>query len=218
MLKRSFFEKISNIYVILGLVLIVLSIVFIAIPIAPYVAYRINPGFSEGEIENISAELFEEPLEDLVEKETKEEPERKVLPPLDTTLPDEAYVVIPKIDVFSPIGESEDPEITLREGTWMASDYGRPPNNDLPIILAAHRFGYVYWDRETRNRLSFYNLPRTRVGDKIKIIWEQREYEYEIYAEDDSTYVKDYTADLIIYTCKYFNSPQRIFRYAKRIN
>jgi sortase (surface protein transpeptidase) len=100
----------------------------------------------------------------------------------------------------------------------MSPDYGQPDKNDLPIIVAAHRFGYVYWDRETRNRVSFFRLPDTKVGDEIEIIWNQRRYVYEIYAEDESTYIKDYEADLILYTCKYFNSPQRIFRYATRIN
>jgi hypothetical protein len=66
--------------------------------------------------------------------------------------------------------------------------------------------------------MSFFSLPKTRVGDKIDIIWGQRKYEYEIYKAETKTQISDYDADLILYTCLLYNSPDRIFRYARRIN
>jgi sortase (surface protein transpeptidase) len=175
--------------------------------------YRLNPNLTDTEVDNISRDVVETQI---VSAEVNEGDNN--LPEFDASLPEDPYLLIPSITVSSPIGQNSDPEISLKDGTWMAPDYGQPDENDLPIIAAGHRFGYVYWDRETRNRVSFFKLPDTKVGDKVEIIWNQRKYVYEIYAVDESTYIKDYEADLILYTCKYFNSPQRIFRYAMRIN
>jgi sortase (surface protein transpeptidase) len=211
--KKKFFNKLINIYTIVGFLFLILSLLFIAFPIAPYIMYRLNPNLTDTEIDNISRDVVETKI---VSVEVNERDNN--LPKFDPSLPEDPYLLIPSITVSSPIGQSDDPEISLKNGTWMSPDYGQPDENDLPIIVAAHRFGYVYWDRETRNRVSFFRLPDTKVGDKIEIIWNQRKYVYEIYAEDESTYIKDYEADLILYTCKYFNSPQRIFRYAMRTN
>jgi sortase (surface protein transpeptidase) len=213
MKKKKFFNKLVNIYTIAGFLFLALSLLFIAFPIAPYIMYRLNPNLTDTEVDNISRDVVETQI---VSVEVNERDNN--LPEFDASLPEDPYLLIPSITVSSPIGQSSDPEISLKDGTWMAPDYGQPDENDLPIIAAAHRFGYVYWDRETRNRVSFFKLPDTKVGDKIEIIWSQRKYVYEIYAEDESTYIKDYEADLILYTCKYFNSPQRIFRYAMRVN
>jgi sortase (surface protein transpeptidase) len=213
MKKKKILNIISNVYVVLGFLFITLSIVFISIPIAPYILYRIKPDLTDTEIDNISRRVVEGSIvpKDIDESDNK-------IPDFDPSLPEDPYVLIPEIKVSSPIGQSIDPEESLKDGTWMAPDYGTPEDNSLPIILAAHRFGYVYWDRETRNRVSFFNLPDTGIGDSVEIIWNQRKYKYVIYAVDESTYIKDYEADLILYTCKYFNSPQRIFRYANRVN
>ncbi|MCD4811624.1 hypothetical protein K8R14_03410 [bacterium] len=212
MKKNIFIKKLSNIYVILGFSFLALAFILIAIPVSPYILYRLNPDLTDTEIDNIKEEIYEEPI---VPVEVNEKD--NVLPDFNASLPQEPHLVISRIEVFSPIGESNDPETSLRNGTWMASDYGNPEDRSLPTILAAHRFGYVYWDITTRNTLSFFNLPKTRIGDSVIIIWEQREYEYEIFAEDESTFIKTYDADLILYTCKYFNSTQRIFRYANRV-
>jgi sortase (surface protein transpeptidase) len=213
MKKKRFFNKLINIYTIVGFLFLALSLLFIAFPIAPYIMYRLNPNLTDTEVDNISRDVVETQITSAEVNEGHNN-----LPEFDASLPEDPYLLIPSITVSSPIGQSSDPEISLKDGTWMAPDYGQPDENDLPIIVAAHRFGYVYWDRETRNRVSFFKLPDTKVGDTIEIIWNQRKYVYEIYAEDESTYIKDYEADLILYTCKYFNSPQRIFRYAMRVN
>jgi sortase (surface protein transpeptidase) len=213
MKKKQLIQNISNFYVILGFSFLLISIVLIAIPTAPYILYRLNPGYTQNEVENISKQISQEPIlpAEIDEKDYS-------LPDFDPSLPEDPYILIPSIQVSSPIGDSTNPEDSLRNGSWIASDFGNPEEDSLPIIIAAHRFGYVYWDRETRDRLSYYNLPKTKVGDTIEIIWNQRKYIYEIFDIDDSTYIKSYDADLIIYTCKYFNSPQRIFRYANRVN
>jgi sortase (surface protein transpeptidase) len=211
--KKQLLNGIRKIYVVLGFLFIGISLALIAFPIAPYIMYRLNPGLTDTEIDNISKEVVETIIAPVEVND-----EDSCLPDFDSSLPEEPYLLIPNIKVSSPIDDTKNPEESLKNGTWMAPDYGTPDKNSLPIIVAAHRFGYVYWDSETRNRVSFFNLPKIHIGDTIEIIWDQRKYVYEVYAEDESTYIKDYEADLILYTCKYFNSPQRIFRYAVRVN
>lgn len=210
MKKEHFFEKLSKSYAIIGLSILIIGFSLIFIPNIPQLWYMISPDATNDEIEAITKEIT---IEDLFEEEEQEPDDN--LPPLNTNLPENSYVVINTIGVYSPINMGDDYIQILKEGSWLVSDFGTPTDNTLPIILAAHRFGYTYWDKETRERISFFNLPKTHIGDKISIIWNQREYTYEIYKEDESSYISDYDADLILYTCKYFNSPIRIFRYAK---
>ena len=200
-------SKVSNIYVILGFVFITGALALVATPIMPYIIYRINPGETANEVEKISQPVAND--------EDVKTDDAKTLPPLDTTLPEKPYVRISKIGVDSPISTASDYTEALKQGTWLVSGYGTPENGISPIILAAHRFGYIYWDDATRVKISFFNLPKTHEGDIINIIWNQRQYSYEIYHEEEGTQITDYSADLILYTCKYFNSPTRIFRYAR---
>lgn len=204
---HNLLSKISNIYVILGFVFIIGALALVATPIMPYIIYRINPGETTNEVEKIS-----QPVAEAEEVETDD---TKTLPPLDTTLPEKPYIRISKIGVDSPISTASDYTEALKQGTWLVSGYGTPENGISPMILAAHRFGYIYWDDTTREKISFFNLPKTHEGDTISIIWNQRQYSYEIYHEEEGTQITDYSADLILYTCKYFNSPTRIFRYAR---
>ena len=214
MSKKEKITKLLNIYQTMGFVFLLFSLILIAIPVSPYIWYRLNPEAVEADERKIVTELIV-PEEEIEEKEP--EPE-ETIPPFNPDLPEGYFVLIPKIGVNSPIGDTKDYRKALLKGTWIVSDYGTPEKDTLPIILAAHRFGYTSWTNEFRNRISFYNLPKTQKGDKISIYWNQREYIYEIYASEESTYISDYTAELILYTCKYFNSPVRIFRYANRVN
>lgn len=203
-------QKINNLYVALGFFFLFLALVAIFVPIWPYVWYRLNPTETDRDIEKIVREITPEIIE-------KKEETISRIPPLDPSLPEESFVIIPKISVESPISTSKSYKEGLDKGSWIVSDYGNPEKTELPIILAAHRFGYSSWSVEKRNRISFYNLPETQEGDDVFIYWNQRRYNYKIYKSEESTYISDYSADLILYTCKFFNSPIRIFRYAELV-
>ena len=114
--------------------------------------------------------------------------------------------------------DGEDVEAILRTGIWRVPDFGTPPENLQPIILAAHRWGYLEWSASFRKLNSFYHLPQLKVGDTIKVIWEQRQYEYKVYSTETGTQITDYNAKLILYTCQLWNSPVRFFVYANRNN
>lgn len=208
--KKKFLEKITKIYTFLGFILLFIAVITITIPMWPYLWYRINPKETEKDIEKIIKEVTPEKIE------AKKE-EISNIPEFDPSLPVGKYVIIPKINVESPISTNKDYNEGLKKGSWIVSNYGNPEQPNLPIILASHRFGYSNWSIEKRNKISYYNLPKTGKDDIIEIYWNQRKYKYKIYASEESTYISDYSADLILYTCKFFNSPIRIFRYAERV-
>lgn len=207
--KETLLKKINKAYVVIGFTFLFIALIFVSIPIWPYIWYRINPNESEKDIAKIVKEVTPKKVEN---KERESD-----IPPLDTSLPEGKFVIIPKIKVESPISTSKDYNEGLKQGSWIVSNYGTPEKTELPIILASHRFGYSSWGIEKRNKISYYNLPQTNENDTVLIYWNQREYKYRIYKAEESTYITDYRADLILYTCKFFNSPVRIFRYAERI-
>jgi sortase (surface protein transpeptidase) len=210
--KKKLIEKLSKSYQTIGVGVLILGLVLILVPVSPYIWYLINPQATDAEIEALSAEIIPE-REVIVEKEVD-----KQLPPVDESLTSLPHVVIDKIGVYSPINTGDNYTLALKSGSWIVPEFGDPINNSESIIIASHRFGYSSWSRETRDKISYYNLPKTEVGDTIEIIWDQRRFEYEIYKAEENTYITDYDADLILYTCKFYNSPIRIFRYAKAVN
>ena len=140
-------------------------------------------------------------------------------PRLDTSLPLENRVSIPSVGINTKINEMpyENYEEALKVGVWRVPDFGTPYERKAPVILAAHRYGYLRWSVPYRLKNSFYNLPKVKVGDTVEIIWRQRKYIYEVYAEGKGEEITDYSADLILYTCEDLTSPVRIFKYARLI-
>ena len=82
------------------------------------------------------------------------------------------------------------------------------------MILAAHRFGYLEWTQSYRLKNSFYDLPKLESGNEVEIVWNQHRYTYKITKVEEGTEIKDYSSDLVLYTCKFLKSPIRIFVYA----
>jgi len=214
-MNKKFLKALSKTYLIFGIVLIFFAFSIIAITFYPQIWYSLSKTATETE-----ASTIQEQLTEIAEYEPEKEIEEQeiTLPPLDTSLPKENLLRIASIGVDSEISQEQDPNKGLDKGIWMVPDFGTPEINDLPIIIAAHRFGYVYWSSEFREKSSFYNLPKLRVGDRVQIIWNQRSYEFEVYKAEDNTQITDYEADLILYTCRMYNSPVRVFRYLSRVN
>lgn len=138
-------------------------------------------------------------------------------PKFDASLPTQNKLSIPAIGVNTVLEEAmyDNYESALKKGVWRAPDYGTPFDRSMPTILAAHRFGYLAWTGIFRNKSSFYNLPKLKLGDTVEVIWRQRKYTYEVYAEAKGDSISDYSADLILYTCETLNGPVRIFKYAR---
>lgn len=201
---------------IFGFLLLIGAIVLISIPSLPYLWYRISSTATSKETESIS-EPATEGNETSFTEVIEEDSEESNLPDFDATLPYYNTLSIPSIGVNGLIHEGDDPQASLEDGVWMVPELGNPEEKTT-TILAAHRFGYITWTNEFRTKNTFYNLPKTEKGDTIEIVWNQRKYTYEIYKAEEGTAITDYEADLILYTCKLFNTPTRIFRYASRTN
>ncbi len=213
-------------YLYLGISLWILTVIFAVTPIWPYVYYRLSPGTSDvlaatiGNTVNVipspsvipaKAGIYKNNLDPRVREDDNP------LPPFDPSLPADNGVIIDKIGVRGQIHEGDNWAEILKAGIWRVPDFGTPENPDQPTILAAHRWGYVTWTNSFRTLNSFYNLPKLAVGDQIQVVWNQRKYVYEVYASQTGDKITDYSADLILYTCELWNSPTRIFKYAKRI-
>ena len=143
---------------------------------------------------------------------------QKYEPPFDETLPLGTWISIPKIGVDTEARATVNPDEALDYGVWMVPDFGTPGTQEDPIIMAAHRFGWKsWWQDDYWRKHSFYLLTDTVPGDRIEVIYEQRKWTYEIYAGEEGTEITDYDADLILYTCKFLNSPIRYFRYDRLV-
>ncbi len=152
----------------------------------------------------------------------------KYQPPFDALLPEGDWIIISRIGVRTQLLRTQSEQEALDTGVWWVPDFGVPGDTDKPMILAAHRFGWRWWWNTLTDptdpqslyalRNSFYNLPSTEPGDQIEIISGQRKYVYEIYSGEESHEISDYSANLILYTCKFLNSPIRHVRYARLIN
>jgi hypothetical protein len=148
-------------------------------------------------------------------------PTRQVAQPqYDETLPEGTWVIIPRIGVRTEILESEKSEDALNKGVWRVPEFGIVGDVTKPMILAAHRYGYVNWWKGSQywRYHSFYLLPDLEPGDLVIVISGKRKYLYEIYSGEEGEEISDYNADLILYTCKLLNSPVRHFRYARLLD
>lgn len=141
-------------------------------------------------------------------------------PKRDVSLPEGHYLAIPRIGVDTVIWEAPtaEYETALKKGVWRVPEFPKPDKPDgRPIILAAHRFGYTAWTQAYREQNSFYNLPKVEVGDTVTLTWDQHKYEYKVTKVEEGTEITDYQSDLILYTCKFLVSPQRVFVYAEQV-
>jgi len=207
-------------YLTLGIFLWLFAVIFTLAPIWPHVYYRLSPSTSEVLAQTLGTKPVSRPKKVPATSPPYEGGDRegvKRQPPIDKTLPKENGLIIDKIGVRGQLHEGTDYSSILKTGLWHVPDFGTPENNQQPIIIAAHRWGYLSWTNSFRTLNSFYNLPKLAVGDKVEIVWNQRKYTYQIYASEEGEQITDYNANLILYTCQLWNSPVRVFKYAKLI-
>lgn len=206
--QKKFLSYILKFQTQLGLLFLILALITILIPSLPQIWYRVFPESTESEVETISQ---------LVPQTSSKTITNSRLPEKDSSLPKTNYILIEKIGVKATLKNSKDYTNVLKNGAWMVNDFPTPNELSKPVIVASHRFGYLDWSAKERREISFYNLPKLKKGDKIEIIWDQRKYIYKIVDSSEGSNIKSYNHDLILYTCKLYNSPTRVFRYAQRI-
>lgn len=216
-----------NFFVSVGILFWVLTITFALLPSWPHLYYRLRPQVSETLASTIASTISETPTispsptpsaQPTTVTPTPTPRPSPTLPEVDPSLPTENGLIIDKIGVRGQIHEGDDWEKILRTGIWRVPNFGTPEDTSHPIILAAHRWGYLNWSSAFRRLNSFYSLPQLKTGDKIKIVWGQRQYEYTVSSTTTGDKITDYTFDLILYTCQLWDSPIRYFVYATRSN
>ena len=217
----------KKLYINLGISLWLLAVVFVILPSWPNFYYRISPQASETLASTIAYTVTEKPITTVTPSIKTPEivpsptPTPKItLPDFDPTLPEENGLIIDKIGVRGEIHEGDNWQEILKTGIWRVPNFSTPdnPSPNKPVIIAAHRWGYVDWSASFRKLNSFINLPNLKTDDKIEIIWNQRKYVYKIYSTETNTAITDYSADLILYTCQLWNSPTRFFVYATKVD
>lgn len=198
--------KLAKVLALSGIFLIIISFL-------PSVWYSIKSsgGLKISELIALTAKKSVEQSIPVVSKESDYQPG------YDPKFPAENRLKIISAGIDTPIREAtiDNSEAALKKGVWRVSDFGTPYSREKPVILAAHRYGYLAWSIPYRLKNSFYNLPKLKVGDTVEIVWRQRKYRYEVYAESKGEEITDYAASLILYTCESLNSPVRIFKYAR---
>jgi len=204
--KTKFLKKLATWTLILGVVSIVVAF-------APSVWYTLS-GSAE-KIASILARPVGDDFGDLAN--TTSDQKEAYQPRFDPTLSLENKLLIPSTSIETEIHEAtlDNFEDALKKGVWRVSDFSTPAGRNSPVILAAHRYGYLTWSIPYRLKNSFYNLPKLEVGERVEVVWRQRKYVYKVYAESEGEEITDYSADLILYTCESLNSPIRVFKYAR---
>lgn len=203
-----------NLYIFIGSVLVIAGIGLILFIFLPGAIYSAFPQAYENEVSSLTIPVVDE-IPTIAEAPHDDIPK---LPPQDPALPKGERLRINKIDVDTSLTMSGDAVEALNDGPWADPQFGTPLANNLPIIIASHRWGGIGWSSEQRTKSSFNKLPSLGIGDTIELTWDQRKFEYKVYAVEENTQISDYKADLILYTCKFlWNSPVRIFVYAERV-
>jgi hypothetical protein len=214
---RTGFARAFSIALNLVLSFVIISSIFLALILfTPDVYYGIFPSNAGTIATTIPMDVGASPAEQQVVSPS-EAP--AYLPPKDESLPEGAWLVIPRIGVRTELQRTPTAEEALKTGVWQVPEFGEPGDTTQPIILAAHRYGWKWWWQSEYWRYhSFYLLPETESGDRVEILYDQRRWVYEIYAGEEGNEIEDYSASLILYTCKFLNSDVRHILYARLLN
>lgn len=119
-------------------------------------------------------------------------------------------LIIPSIGVDMEIGSQQR---YLDFGGWIQSS----TQDNIPNLIAIHRYGWDTLSPEQKIKQTLYLVNSLKKGDKIFVIWNGKKYQYEVSQLIDDTNNPPITDDLVLYTCKFFNSSHRIFVQTVRV-
>jgi LPXTG-site transpeptidase (sortase) family protein len=212
-MARKILIFILNIIIGLGILgLLVLPLALI-LPGVPEIWYQIDSTAVDKEVTSLVADLGARPI-DLASNKQYVAVKR---PAFDASLPKQNRVRIPSIGVDGLVHEGANGMQVLAKGIWRSYDFGTPESDTLPTIFASHRYGNPRWSKDFRDKEIFFNLDKVKVGDTVEVVWNQRLYKYEVVKVETSRQVNSLDFQVMIYTCNYWNSPDRIFVYLKQL-
>jgi len=120
-------------------------------------------------------------------------------------------LLIPSIGVNTDIGLSPS---ALETGGWIE----KTNQEGSPLVIAIHRFGLNTLTPKQKTEQTLYHVDKLHQGDEVYIIWNNEKFEYRITrisTAKNNPSIKD--SELLIYTCKFWNSAERVFVLAERI-
>ena len=130
------------------------------------------------------------------------------------------WITVPKIGINTRILTKGPIKKRMFKGIALITAFGRPDQPDVqgkkPVILASHRFSYVWWTPAYRRTHSFHNIDKLKKGDVVYIRWKGQWYRYKINKKVISATIAEYNHDLILYSCVNYTSKKRIIIYADK--
>lgn len=91
-------------------------------------------------------------------------------------------------------------------------------SENMPLVVSVHRFGLRYLSPDYNVHETFYNVDKLKLDDTLELVWRENKYEYklvDIYKGRNNKPIRD--NQLVIYTCEYWDSPERVFTVWERI-
>ncbi|SRR6056297_482153 len=127
-------------------------------------------------------------------------------------------IIIPLINVNTPLSESQNSATGLSQGAWLLPQGSRPGRRGNTIITA-HRFKYL-----PPHNLTFYFLDKLEPGDRIMVYYQEEKYVYQVKrsflveAEDLSILKPSEEEKLTLFTCHpVFSEKQRLVVVAEPV-
>jgi sortase (surface protein transpeptidase) len=120
-------------------------------------------------------------------------------------------VLIRSIEVEVEIGEQEG---YLNFGGWVQN----LNSENLPLVISIHRFGLRYLSPDFNIHETFYNVDKLKLNDTLELVWRENKYVYkvvDIYKATNNKPIRD--DQLLVYTCKYWDSAERVFTVWEKV-
>lgn len=114
-------------------------------------------------------------------------------------------LIIQTVSINAEILEGN--ENVLDKGVWHRLPAQGNPEIGGNMILTGHSFVWGFTPRQVKERSIFYNLQNIKVGDEIKVKWNEKEYNYKVSetkeVKPNQTEIEKNTKEpqLTIYTC-----------------
>ncbi len=114
-------------------------------------------------------------------------------------------VTVPSVGIYAPIiqGNAD----ALNQGAWHRFPERGNPVKGGTFILSAHSFVFRLNPLQSRQDSYFFNLHKAKVGDKIHVVWDKKEYTYTVSklyeVQPNAVEIEEVngTDHLVMYTC-----------------
>jgi LPXTG-site transpeptidase (sortase) family protein len=198
----------ANLNIVVGIFLAATSVLFLVFPQQKTISADERKRDRETAI--IQKDLFTEKKEEVKVPEV-------ILVPENEAVTYGSTIKVPSVGIDTSIYESKNINAALDKGVWRMPEHGTPANEGTTTVLAAHRWGPDNMPTEKRIKDLFYSLDKVNTGDVIEINWNGETYTYVVKDKEENSIVSKKPGDLILVTCKYYNSSMRIIVYADRV-